>query len=187
MDLKRKKAKMPSAEYPQAKEVKQDRRRFLGLLGKGLLGITALTTYRCMGAAPDPGEQELSGPLDLTSPDDVQETDWTLQGGAPLPEEVRDEDALSCSLDTEGEFPPLAGEPREPEDVRDGHLEEDVPPLAGDMPAPDVIAEDLAEEDLPPLAGDMPAPDVTTSDDVDAGPDSGDFPPIDGDMEIPQE
>ena len=189
MDLKRRKAKKPSAEYQQAKEVKQDLRRFLGLLGKGLLGMTALSVYRCMGAAPDDAPQEeLYGPLDLSSPDDIQETDWSLQGGGPLPDEVDEGDALSCTLDTEGEFPPLAGEPREPEDVRDGHLqEEDIPPIGGDMPAPDVISEDLTEEDLPPLAGDMPAPDVTTSDEVDAGPDSGEFPPLDGDMEIPQE
>ena len=189
MDLKRKKAKKPSAEYPQAKEVKQDRRRFLGLLGKGLLGMTALSVYRCMGAAPDDAPQEdLYGPMDLSSPSDIQETDWNIQGGAPLPDEVEQGDALSCTLDTEGEFPPLAGEPREPEDVRDGSLqEEDIPPLAGDMPAPDVTTEDLVEEDLALYGGDLPELDVTTSGDADVETDSGEFPPVDGDMEIPQE
>jgi hypothetical protein len=127
---------------------------------------------------------------------DYKEPDWNVQGGIPWPEDVRDDGQYldyvlpgkitdiegdgSCPLpdlkpwelagvappDVEEEFPPLAGDPRPPEDV----ISEELPPLAGDMPMPDVVE----------------APDAGSAGDAKGEVDS-EFPPLDGDMAWPEE
>ena len=192
---RRKARKASDPGYPTADEVGRDRRRFLALISKGMLGVSVLGLARCDagagapilkadGLAEDVLEHDewvtagIAPPPDTV--DDLHDPDWNIQGGAPLPdvvEDLHDEDWA------------IGGAPRPPdtlEDVVDQDYE-----LGGvvalDVKAPDSCTAEDVEGEFPPLLGDMPAPDVVTHEDTkdDKGPDV--FPPFDGDMPWPEE
>ncbi len=204
MKLERKKATgTKTASYPTHADAKSDRRRFLGLLGKGfiaapLLGVAGcefggskkkLPTdagedailepdYTLGGVAPDPDYNEAGDIGDTT-----REPDWNLSGGAPMDPDLR-------TRPEEVVAPP--GDMALDVDSPDGcstklDAEGEFPPLPGEA-VPDVKPQpDATEEDVPPLAGDMPAPDVTSQPEKDTkGEVDAEEPPLDGDMPAPR-
>ena len=184
LPLKRKKANSkPAPSYPSADEVTKDRRRFLGVVAKGLLGVSVLGLARCNMGAPEPilqgdaaadvlesDEWTTAGIApppdtvdDVYAPDDVYDPDWNIQGGAPAPDSVQ-------PLDTYVEEDwGLGGVARPP-----------------DTQAPDTYVTEDVEDEFPPLLGDMPAPDIVTHEDT-VEEDVDAFPPLDGDMAWPEE
>ncbi|MFH1531251.1 MAG: hypothetical protein ABIK09_11045 [Pseudomonadota bacterium] len=194
--LKRRRATTKATPgYPSADEVGQDRRRFLHLVAKGLLGVSVLGLARCNPGAGDPILKDgftgdvlepdewvtagVAPPPDTV--DDVYDPDWNIQGGITAPDAVEDLNDEDWAL---------GGAPRPPDTV--DTLEDVVDSdyqiggvVALDVQAPDTCTIEDVEGEFPPLLGDMPAPDVithadTTEEDADA------FPPLDGDMAYPE-
>jgi len=181
--LKRRKAAAKVAPgYPSAEEVGQDRRRFLRLAAKGLLGVSVLGLARCNVGAGDPilkdgfAEDVLENDEWITggvapppdTMDDVYDPDWNIQGGAPMPDVVEDLDDEDWAL---------AGVPRPPDTLEDV-VDTDYQiggVVALDVQSPDTCTIEDVEGEFPPLLGDMPAPDIithadTTEEDADAFP-----------------
>ena len=182
--------------YPTADEIGQDRRRFLRLLGKGLLGVSVLGLARCDAGAPELIQQgdmaaDVIGPDEwitggVAPPpdtvDDVYDPDWNIQGGAPMPDVVEDLHEEDWAL---------GGAPRPPDtiDTLEDVVDTDYQiggTVALDVQSPDSCTVKDVEGEFPPLMGDMPAPDVVIHQDT-KGDETDSFPPLDGDMAYPEE
>ncbi|MBM4356277.1 MAG: hypothetical protein FJ109_21215 [Deltaproteobacteria bacterium] len=196
MELKRRKvAGTSKAKYPTHEEARSDRRRFLNLLGRGLLAAPLLGVAGCefgskkklpVDAAAD-AVLEPDYTLGGVAPDSIgvepdNGPDWNLSGGAPMDPDVRTPPDKDYQV--QGDLGIDVGTPdtctRKPD------AEGEFPPLPGEA-VPDVKPQpDTTEEDVPPLAGDMPAPDVTPQPQQDAkGEVDAEEPPLDGDMPAP--
>jgi len=170
--LKRRKATAkPVPDYPSADEVGKDRRYFIGLLGKGLLGVSVLGLVRCNAGAVAPIL------LGDTAADALDQDAW-VPGGAQRPpdtlEDVIEEDFVLGGLqrppdtieDIVDEDFVLGGAPRPPDTITPpADVEGEFPSLPGEMVPPDVVTPEDIEDEFPPLDGDMPAPDVVTHED----------------------
>lgn len=193
--IKKKLVGKTGSAYPDVKAIRADRAGFLRALKGGLLGLSVVGMA---GACDDPGEKI---PVDNgdVQPADVLSNDqfgYELMGGAPMPDTTEEPDLWLVEL--MGLAPEdvvdvvLGGEDTGPADV-----EEEFPPLAGDPRPPDedIVIPDVQEVDVPPMAGDMPMPDMVETPDVVESSDAGDaagetdseFPPLDGDMALPTE
>jgi len=216
MTLKRKKVKRrQAAEYPTVDQARQHRRRFLRILGKGLLAAPLMGLARC-GAGREQLGDAGNAPDVIGDPDwmvagnvDIPEPDWHMMGIAPwdIEDPRPDPDAVEPDWPVAGDmdppdikedFPPMPGEAVDPDILPQKpdtgsypqDVEEDWPIPGGIGEQPDVGAEPDMEEW--PLEGDMPMPDVKPHVDAGGQP-SGDivgevdggFPPLDGDMEDP--
>lgn len=164
--LKRRKATAkPAPDYPSADEVGKDRRYFIGLLGKGLLGVSVLGLVRCNAGA--------NAPILLSdaAADALDQDEWVTAGVAPPPdtlEDVIEEDFVLGGLqrppdtieDTFEEDFVLGGAPRPPDTITPPpDVEDEFPPLPGEMMPPDAVTHDV-EDEFPPLDGDIPVPDT---------------------------
>lgn len=187
MPLKRKRVKAKkTVEYPNVAQAQADRRRFLKLLGKGLLGVSVLGLARCGDGAGRYLMGDGQGEDVLGVEDTFYEPDWALGGVAPPPDHLPQPD-LYEEPDLVEEFPPLAGGMPAP----DIHIEPD------QIQQPDTCTVDkdvLTEPDWE-LGGVAPMPDAYSphvdagsSADVqaDAETDSEEFPPLAGDMPAPE-
>ena len=194
MTMKREKmSRRPAAAYPTLDEVHEDRRSFLKLLGRGALGVSVFGLAACEAAlggsdATGPGADaavdaghfpELAG----IAPADIQEPDIpTLPdtGEPPLAGGISAPDA---------EYPPHIPDVVEPPDT--GEM-----PLPGEPPIPDDTGTCPTSRDVyspPPDTGEIPLPGEMVEPDAGVHApdtyrvDTGEEPPIDGDMEIPSE
>ncbi|MBM4370724.1 MAG: hypothetical protein FJ098_03675 [Deltaproteobacteria bacterium] len=177
--LKRRKAPGGTAPaYPSAEDVGQDRRGFLRLAGKALLGVSVLGLARCDGAQ----EPFIGSGEDAALPPGDAEHDWNISGGVEMPQDV--------VQDLPEEDWALGGAPRPPDTV---DTLADLPEndfqiggvVAADIHGVDTCTVKDAEGEFPPLLGDMPAPDVVTHADT-VEEDADAFPPVDGDMPAPR-
>jgi len=128
--LKRRKATAKSTpDYPSADEVGQDRRRFLRLLGKGLLGVSVLGLARCNAGAGDPFL------ADGLAEDVLESDEWVTGGIAPPPDTI---DTIDTTEDVEDEFPPPPGDMAPPDTIDHVEdVEDEFPPTAGGFRMPD--------------------------------------------------
>ncbi len=201
--MKRQKVKRnDSAAYPTAVDAKRDRRWFLRLMGRGLLGASVLSVSRCGEFVGKQLLDDSAGGPDV-DPDVWVEPDWQLGGVARPPDgwDQPEPDIISPDLEDE-EFPQLMGDMPPPDvklppdvvdepDVCKVEPEIDEPDweLGGVAPEPDVYypEEDIQEEDEWGIAGGLAAPDSWEQPhEEDIKEETEEFPPLDGDMALPE-